>query len=269
MTPEFEALSREAGIAAAAIGQGINGINKATYAEKGYYHYAFFNLSIALERLGKLIFILDYLVREDRYPSDKELRALGHQLSDIIQKTEEIRQDRNLTSEAFPDDLVSSAIVQVLSQFATSTRYYNLDYLVGGKSAAMQEPIAAWYHSVSQPILSKHYSARQRARNEAQAQALGALLDDISSVHHTAEDGRPIRSWSEGALATGSISILQKFSRMYCLRLFRSLTDTLGELQNIAMRARYDIPYLTDFFGIFNNDDSYFLSRKTWDPYRP
>lgn len=131
-TPQFEALRREAGIAAAAIGQGINGISNATYAEKGYYHYAFFNLSIAYEWLGKLIFILDQMLGSGNYPTDAELRALGHKLTVLIEKTKEIREKRGFTSKTFPTDAITIGIVGTLSDFATATRYYNLDYLVGG-----------------------------------------------------------------------------------------------------------------------------------------
>lgn len=268
-SPQFEALTREAGIIAAAIGQGINGISNATYAEKGYYHYAFFNLSIAYERLGKLIFVLDHLLNCGSYPSDAELRALGHKLTALVDKTKEIRTRRGINCEAFPDDTISLNIIETLSEFATATRYYNLDYLVGGKSRSMKEPLAAWYESVSKPILAKHYHPKKRAADEAKARLIGSLLDEISSVRHTAEDGTDITSWTAGALETAKINTLQKYSRMYCLRIVRALAALLEALQYEVMKGRNEIPYLSDFFRIFHNEDSYFLSRKRWDPYKP
>lgn len=268
-SPQFNALSREAGIAAAAIGQGINGISNATYAEKGYYHYAFFNLSIAFERLGKLIYLLDHLLTNDAYPTDAQLRHLGHRLTDLIDRAKETRTRRDLGTEAFPNDSISAGIVETLSGFATATRYYNLDFLVGGRSAAMSEPIAAWHERVGMPILAAYYSDRQRVKDEAEAKAIGALLDQVSMVRHTAEDGSAITSWTAGAIETGKIKILQRYSRMYCLRIVRFLCVNLIELQYEVMKTHHEIPHFGDFFGIFRNDDAYFLRRKTWDPYRP
>lgn len=267
--PEFDALSREAGIAAAAIGQGIHGISNATYAEKGYYHFAFFNLSIAFERIAKLVVILDRLRATGNYPTDAQLRRLGHRLGDLFLTVEAIRGSHHQAAEAVPSDPITAGIVATLSDFATSTRYYNLDYLVGGRSAGMQEPIAAWHASVGLPILEKYYSARKRREDEEQARLLGGLMDQFTLVAHTAEDGSPITSWTDGAMATAKIKVLQRYGRMYCLRIVRALTSTLGAVQVEALRAGHDVPYLTEFFRIYSNDDRYFLSRKTWDPYKP
>jgi hypothetical protein len=269
LTPEFEALSREAGIAASAISEGVSGISNATYAEKGYYHFAFFNLSIAIERLGKLAFILDHLLGNGRYPTDAELRTLGHKLDDLIEKVREIRLRRSLSTEDCPTDDITRGIVETLTEFATATRYYNLDYLVGGRSVAMMEPLRAWDARVGKPILALHYKPRRRALDEEQARLVGALMDQISMVRHTAEDGTPITSWTAGAMETAKIGVLQKYSRMYCLRLIRFLAVNLMELQYEAMSQRHEIPHFGDFFGIFRNDDRYFLNRKTWNPYRP
>lgn len=269
LSPQFHALSREAGIAASAIAEGIRGISNATYAEKGYYHFAFFNLSIAIERLGKLAFVLDYLLTSGGYPTDADLRRLGHKLSDLIEAVREIRHRRALKAEDYPDDDISKGIVETLTEFATATRYYNLDLLVGGKSAAMAEPLRAWDAKVGKPILARHYNPRSRAIDEKRAKELGAIMDQFSMVLHFAEDGTPITSWTAGAMETAKIRVLQKYSRMYCLRIIRFLAVNLMELQYEGISQYQDIPHFGDFFGIFRNDDRYFLSRKTWNPYRP
>lgn len=270
LSPQFNALNREAGIAAAAIGQGIAGISNANYAAKDYYLAAFFNLSIALERLGKLVFVLDHLLTNKAYPTDTQLRVLGHKLTDLIAKAEEIRVRRALKdTEPVPTDTTCVGIIEVLSDFATATRYYNLDLLVGSRAAAMQEPIAAWHQRVGKPILAAHYSDRQRARNEAQARMLGAIMDPVSSVLHVAEDGVELTSFTEASIATGQIDTLQRYGRMYCLKVVRFLSLILMDLQYEALRAGHDVPHFSEMFGMFMNDDAYFLRRKTWDPNRP
>lgn len=269
-SPQFQALNREAGIAASAIAHGITSISKANYAAKDYYLAAFFNLSIAIERLGKLSFVLDHLLTNNAYPTDAQLRVLGHRLVDLVAVVEEIRVRRGLKRAVpLPTDPIRLGIVAVLSDFATATRYYNLDLLVGGRAARMQEPIAAWHARVGVPILVAHYSNRQRGKDETQAQVMGALLGDVTYVLHTAEDGSMITSFTAASTASGQIKTLQRYGRMYSLGIIRFLSLAMTELGHQAQLAGHEVPSFSDSFGMFGNDDAYFLRRKTWDPYRP
>lgn len=268
-SPEFEALSREAGIAASSIAQGVAAINRANYAHKGYYHSAFFNLSIAIERLAKLIFIFDHSLTLRSFPTDNDLRSLGHKITVLVEKAQEIRDRRGLDADPLPDDPITVGIIETLSEFATATRYYNLDYLVGGRSAAMIEPLAAWSTRVVNPILTRHYRPARQAKDQAQAEAIGALMDRYSMVRHTAEDGSPITSWTAGATESAKIPTIQKYSRMYVLQIVRFLSTNLDELNFAALTEGFDVPHMGDFFGIFRNDDAYFLRRKSWDPFNP
>jgi hypothetical protein len=44
----------------------------------------------------------------------------------------------------------------------------------------------------------------------------------------------------------------------------------LTELGDQALRMRREeVPYLGEFFAIFNNSDEYFRSRRTWSIYEP
>ena len=87
-------------------------------------------------------------------------------------------------------------------------------------------------------------------------------------MHHVSEDGNHISSWTDGAIASAAVPILQRYSRMYCLKIVRVLVFLLVELQYAVMKT-HEVPHFSDFFGIFYNNDSYFRSRKTWDPYNP
>ena len=50
MGPVFQALAREAGLAAEHLAAGVTSLGKANYAHKGIYFQAFFDLSIGFER---------------------------------------------------------------------------------------------------------------------------------------------------------------------------------------------------------------------------
>ncbi len=53
------------------------------------------------------------------------------------------------------------------------------------------------------------------------------------------------------------------------MQIARFLARLLSELGTQAQAVGMDtVPYFSEFFVTFNNDDDYFRSRKTWSIYR-
>jgi hypothetical protein len=68
-SPRWNAFAREAGIAGHSISSGLTALRQVNYAQKGLYNQAFFGLSIGLERLLKLIALIDFaLLNHGTYP---------------------------------------------------------------------------------------------------------------------------------------------------------------------------------------------------------
>jgi hypothetical protein len=58
--------------------------------------------------------------------------------------------------------------------------------------------------------------------------------------------------------------------RLHVLQLVRFLSSVLSEQGYRAHAAEMqDIPFLSEYFAIFNNDDAMLKSRKTWSIYNP
>jgi hypothetical protein len=89
-------------------------------------------------------------------------------------------------------------------------------------------------------------------------------------VLHHAEDGAVLDSVYEASLHTGVTQLATPYTRMYVMQIARFLANLLSELGH-AGQGLDDaiIPYLSDFFAIFNNSDEYFRKRKQWSIYRP
>jgi hypothetical protein len=169
-----------------------------------------------------------------------------------------------------PADGIHQAIVQVLARFATRLRYYNLDYLAGA-DAQQEDPIGMWWRAVVEPILDRHYSKRQRERDEAIGRGMEALIGDSSIVLHSAETGELIGNvhsyWSRG----GATRVAQKYGRLYTLQIVRWLSSLLYELgQEGAYRRRIEpLLGIHEPFSMFYNDDAMLKRRKTWSIYPP
>lgn len=273
MGPIWQALAREAGIAAEQLAVGVTTLGKANYAHKGLYYKAFFDLSIGFERTAKLTFILDfYIDNEGNFPSKKLLMDLGHNLEKLLNKTDMISEKIELkNNQRRPKAKIHRGIIKTLSEFAISTRYYNLNFLAGdSKAANRSDPLKVWYERVITPILEKHYTERQRKKHLQNASIIETIIGDSATIIHHTETGENLDTAFNASLQTAKIEFAKPYSRMYVMQIIRFLAYLLSELSYKAMdHGMEDIPCMSDFFRIFYSNDKYFKRRKTWSIYRP
>lgn len=267
-SPQWIALTREAGIASQSLSAGLTALRKANYAANGLYSHAFFSLSIGFERLLKLIYLIDFAVLNGRFPMDSELRSrFGHDIAKLYTYAVGVHERLPKQEGRFPLSRggIEDLVINFLGKFALSARYYNLNFLTG-TAAKQTDPIAEWYQDIGANILAAHYSARRRERVERNASIIDQMLGSFSTVHHTAEDGSPLTDVRSASLRTGENAIVQKYGTFYCTKIARFLYMILYDLNHEAHKARFPLPYLYEFFFPFMNDDKYLLSRTTFAP---
>lgn len=262
-SPQFNALNREAGIASAAISKGINALNFASFGSTWHYNSAFFDLSVGLERIGKLIIIIDHRMKFGSFPSKSILKnEIRHDIYRIVSMANDIGIERKYDKYTRPDDPISDGIIKTLTEFAKEARYYNIDLLAGDNR--FPEPISAWSERVGKPIIETHYRAADRKRAEALACRAGLDLEEYTAVLHMAEDGTPISSVWESIIESSKIPVLQNYSRMYCLRIVRHLSYLLISIGDEFRPIDRQVPYFEEYFGIYRCKDAEFLRRKKW-----
>jgi hypothetical protein len=84
------------------------------------------------------------------------------------------------------------------------------------------------------------------------------------------ESGDVLNTVYEASMQTAATEFAKPYARMYVLQIARFLGRLLSELGYAAYISQLDtVPYLSEFFAIFNNSDSYFKKRNTWSTYRP
>jgi len=269
--PRRRAMQREAQLAAEQAAYGVTVLGRANHAQPGLYTQAFFALSIGLERMGKLIFLADHAISNGGvFPKDKELRKFCHNLSSLLSKCEEIgtiiSQDQDYMAR--PNDPIHRGIEEVLSLFATNLRYYNLNHLTG-VDRGQEDPVALWWKKVATPIFDRHYSERQRKKDDAIAVNMESRIGETSSVFHTAENGNPIRDINSLFKRVGVTSIVQKYGRQYTMQIIRWLASIIFELSHLGgYKKQTQVLFgLHEPFIIFRQKDNYFRNRKTWSIY--
>lgn len=264
-------MQREAQLSAEQAAHGITLIGRANHAQTGFYIQAFFALSIGLERMGKLIFLADYAIRNNgTFATDQDLRKIGHDLGPLLNKCEDIATslDQSRDYSLRPNDSIHQSIVEVISLFATKLRYYNLNHL-SGSSQGQHDPVALWWKKVAIPICDLHYSERQRKRDMEEAKFMENLLGESSVILHSSETGDSINSIERLFRQAKATKVVQKYGRLYTMQIIRWLSSILFELSHTgAYELRIQsLLGIHEPFTIFFNDDSYFLGRKTWSIY--
>lgn len=273
LSVKWRALQCEAQLAAEQIATGVTTLSRANHAQTGLYLQAFFGLSIGLERLGKLIIIADHMIKTSgSFPTDKDLRTIGHDLRKIITKCEAIDKtvDTKRAYASRPADLIHKGIEETLFEFATELRYYNLNYITGAAGQRI-DPIAMWWEKVAKPICERHYSDRQRRNDAAKAGFTAKVIGNYSITRHRGEDGTEITDVGDFFARAGVTVVVQRYGRLYTLQIVRWLASILSELSHCGAYQKRIEPLLglDEPFAIFRNEDQYLRNRKTWSIYRP
>lgn len=274
MEPAWNAIAREASLAAEHMGAGATILGKANYAHHAHYGQAFFSLSTGFERASKLAIVLDHaLSNHGEFPSNSVVRGYGHNLVELLDSVDLIAGRRDFgESVRLPCTDIHKGIISVLSDFASNvTRYYNLELLTGSsRIAGREDPTSEWFKAVVEPVLARHYKAERQRRDLRRVLAISSLVDDITMVRHASETGEELTAYYDAALLSAKTEFANPYVRMYVLQIVRFVGSVLSDLGYGAyheMNGR--VPYISEMFAIFNNEDDYFRKRKTWSIYRP
>lgn len=270
--PEWQALHREASLVRQIIGAGATALGRASYGSGfGEYYTAFFGLSIGMERLAKLILVADHVLDNvGALPGPKVVRAYGHDLKKLCDKSDQVATRHNLSlSYGKPTEPICWRVVDCLASFADASkgRYANFESIGNPTFNPANEPVNKWWAEVVEPILTKHYrgrAAEQQVRRRANA--MNALIGGSSLVLHTDESGGIMTDMATSSERSGQTKWAQKYGRFYTLSVVRWLADIFCELVHTAAYGS-DIDALfghNEFFSCYCVEDTFLLKRKIW-----
>ncbi|HDZ9134371.1 TPA: hypothetical protein ACGFXY_003589 [Vibrio cholerae] len=264
----FNALADEAKFTKEMLGSGATQIRKGNYASKGSYFQAFTSLSTGLERIGKLCLMLDYYIDNgEEFPDFNYLKKqIGHDLELLYKRSQEIIQRRGIRLKFLQhlDSEIHQNILIILSEFAKGDRYSNINYLINSKQQS--DPISNWYESVDIYLYETRVTAAKKRKIEKNAQFTEQMMGAFTMVRHHSEEGSNISSVYEGSYRTGFFEAVAPYRQLCILEMIRYWVVLLWDLQYKAMALqKEEIPFFSEIFGGFYNENSYLRTRKTWD----
>lgn len=178
-TPIERALFQEAYLTDSLLCSGMTALRRHSFNDPGRTFEAFFGLSNGIERLAKLILVSDFYATKGVFPEIKRLKDYGHNLQRLLPQIEEVASRRGADLDDAPSNNPgSAAVVEFLTQFALTDRYYNINRLAKGEAGgeSIDDPISRWVALV-QEWTPKRKPTKPNANREA-AVAFARHLDN-------------------------------------------------------------------------------------------
>ena len=277
------ALCRESDTAAGMLEVGIRTLAHADSSRQNLYYAGFFNVTIAMERVCKLVLESKKFYEEGEFLKKGELSNYGHSLIDLYQEVQKIEEA--FSSEAYSkQDKISANelkdILTFLTDFAKKDRYYNLESLTKNGGA---DPIKRWkqlilrYHPM--PELTERQREEMR-KADMHGEEEGVYVDMLCSDAEGNNIEKPSEwlraEWkdkhvqNEGVPILYSISrylskVLDHFSGAYPVRtrvaekkLDKQFVGQILVMEKMKIRkGNLQLPYYSDFFDFFEHDNSW------------
>ena len=167
-------------------------LENADFQRQERYYTAFFNITIAFERLCKLIIDSDTYVNTGKFLTDGDLSKLGHDLSKLYQRVGLVMEKSGCAVHARvpKNGMFLADILKFLTDFAKKDRYYNFISL--DKSGA-SDPVRRWQRIILRFKPQREPQTWQSAMLAA-AKEKDNVLNELRDIYYLDETGNTIQS---------------------------------------------------------------------------
>lgn len=264
---KFNLLVQESYLAKQALLSGFEGLLKANYYANldGYFYQGFFNVSIGVERLLKLVFLTDFMLDNDyRAPSKGQLKSYGHDISALYDGMSKLIEKYCVDAGGAAGFDSDKEILDFLSEFAMVSRYHNLDEICSRKMSV--SPLYKWM-DILREIYEDSVSC---ARRESIDMRIILGMNSNNFTVHQDQTGHPLNEFEILQIQ----NVTRKAGPMAIWRiveLFRPAYYLLGEMADRGRAyerskgiTKMVIPHYEDFFYFLLADRKSCLSRKKW-----
>jgi hypothetical protein len=212
--------------------------------------------------------MLDYYIKTGgQFPDLKFVKnKIGHDLQIIYTKSKAVVCDYNIefSFQNNIDGSLHQEILKILSAFAKGDRYSNINFLV--TQTRESDPIYYWYTKVDKVLYEQRVSVKKKKTIEFNAEIIDKFMTPLAMVRHTSETRDEINLIKDASFATGMNESVAKYRQLYLLQIIRYWVELLWGLQSLSSKINHeDIPFFSEIFAIFYNEDKYLMTRKTFD----
>lgn len=271
--PTWFLLQQEGFLAQACLCNGLTALRQANVGDKkGLYYSAFFELSIGLERMMKLIIILDHMALNNLAPPDgKVIDDYKHNLIRLFDDIKAISKKRGITSlDAIDNKSLQYRLLSFLDRFAhPGGRYANINKLTGHKHQAMADPLVKWGEIATQ-IIRENATQRQRQRanltGQVVATALGnAAMSLISDLNQSRPDVRGLFTRASELETAAKHAIFALVSFVAALRsVLEAATHSAQQINLESTPGVAEVPGMEEFFQFAWPDKKYVMRKRRW-----
>ncbi len=268
----FSLLQQEGHLARTSLLSGIDLLLKANLDERqtGNFYSAFFQLTIGIERILKLVVITNHMLENDyKPPTDEQLKKnYGHKIKTTYLLALSVRNKWGNEKVAAPaSDSAEDKILNFLEGFANKSRYYNLREL--NNTTAERGPLGDWY-SICEEVASAEIGY---VKLEKYAEKVMHQLDKAGMVGYSQKfnfDGHPMTMFDE----IWRMHLIRRTAPHLVWKIVQFINPLYDALKYIAYEAtdyenngRFElpiIPHLYEFFvfSLATKPDA--LRRKSW-----
>jgi len=262
---EYRLLSQEGHLTKSALLSGLDAIKKANIDDRGLFYSGMFQLSIGIERLLKIVILLDHKIKNNNSNlTNKELRDYGHNIESLFTVCSKIALKVN--GKELGLDEKQQKILQVLSSFSKGARYYNLDELT--EYHKNSDPLKDWSKVIDEHIWTLKPSIRKKLEQEAlfycDNNRLGGSYYSERNIN-----GQPMTmlEYHYFLHATSKASYHIIWSIISMLSPFYHLLQELTyEIHNIESEQgiKESIPFMYEFFPFLLSFKHQVLRKKQW-----
>lgn len=230
---------------------------KSSSAERGPLYSALFNYSIGLERLLKLSLLLDHCIENKGFfPTHAQIKGFGHNLISLHGSGEKLVQRYSVAiPEQCRTDEIDRRLLELLSGFAMSGRYFNLDALTGGGKSA--DPLPEWGKLLSQ-IYKRDVPPLKRISDEEQIEALADSMKDTTVYVPAMGFDGTVQTYEDLFADHGKITLVMpevvwRFARM--LYPFQMLVFELDQPLHSGRAGKpEDFPHMWEFCAFCSDE---------------
>jgi hypothetical protein len=263
--PSFLLLQQEGYLISSCLALGLTELRKANIHNKGSFYSSLLNLSVGMERLLKAIIIMQHMLDNNlSVPTKNQLKSYGHNIIELYDACEKISVSNGVSLlDRSSLNNINQELLTLLSNFAQTTRYHNLDALSAQQTG--KDPLEHW-GEIMLLILKKDVTQRQRDKVLGQAKMVANAIDDISITIMHGLNKQPLTT--EEALALpGLHDQAVKYAVLYLISMLSPIRDLISTLSHLAYglgAVQPPFPQMQEFLEWIWDDRQYVLRKKKW-----